>query len=83
MVKNPAIRALRKVGKVKNSRQSNYIAVGESALHLAIVNGDLPSVKYLVSKGADVNHRHSKNVFFDKDKKIVSAVTDSEKYRSK
>lgn len=28
---------------------------GRSALHLAIVNGDLTTVKYLVSQGQDVN----------------------------
>lgn len=39
------------------------IVLGDSALHLAVVNGDLPAVKYLVSKGADINHRTTKNLF--------------------
>lgn len=59
------------------------LLVGESALHLAIVNGDLPAVKYLVSKGADVNHRTTQTFYNEKkSNKIVDDEVDNE-YRRK
>ena len=43
---------------------------GESALHLAIVNGDLDSVKLLVAKGANVNQRATGRFFLPDDQKV-------------
>ena len=52
---------------------------GESALHLAIVNGDLPAVKYLVSKGAKVNHPTTQVFYNDDNKtKITQDETENE-----
>jgi len=43
-------------------QQNCLPSIGESALHLAIVNGDLQAVKFLVSKGADVNQKAETNL---------------------
>ena len=54
---------------------------GDSALHLAVVNGDLPAVKYLVGKGADVNHRTAKNIFEKESQKATAVEKEKSKYK--
>jgi len=43
--------------------------LGESALHFAIVNGDLDSVKLLIDKGANINQRATGRFFQPEDQK--------------
>ncbi|GAB1600059.1 transient receptor potential cation channel subfamily V member 5-like [Argonauta hians] len=40
---------------------------GESSLHIAVVNGDLRSVRYLISKNVNVNQRATGNFFLPAD----------------
>jgi len=48
-----------------------------------VVNGDLKAVKYLISKGADINKRHTKNLFDDKNISCFAklSMADDEKYK--
>lgn len=50
---------------------NNYVLylTGQSALHLAIVNGDFDSVKLLVENGANVNQRATGKFFLPEDHK--------------
>ena len=45
------------------------IFTGESALHIAIVFGNLAAVKLLIEKGADVNQRATGRFFLPEDQK--------------
>ena len=47
----------------------HFIAAGESALHIAIVNGDFEMVRLLVENGADVNQRATGRFFLPEDQK--------------
>ena len=54
------------------------VSPGESALHLAIVYGDLEMVKYLVENGAHVNQRATGRFFLPEDQK--TGATDLTNY---
>jgi len=50
---------------------------GESGLHLAVVNNDLPVVRRLLACGADVNRRASGRFFLPEDQKqLRNGITD-------
>ena len=54
-----------------------YIIIGESALHFAVVHGNLESVKLLVEKGAIVNQRATGRFFLPEDQKPLSPATNT------
>ena len=52
-----------------------YFVTGESALHIAIVNGDFEMVRLLVENGADVNQRATGRFFLPEDQKKGTTKT--------
>ena len=52
-------------------------SAGESALHIAIVNGDFEMVRLLVENGADVNQRATGRFFLPEDQKKGKTKTTS------
>ena len=46
-----------------------FLYIGQTALHQAIVNDDLDSVKLLVDKGADINRPATGSFFLPEDQK--------------
>jgi len=54
--------------RLRYSEVSLFVCIGETSLHIAIVNGDLESVKLLVKYyGADVHARATGTFFLPED----------------